>query len=113
MVITTLIDNSASKQSALSFEHGFSCLIETPDVSVLFDTGASEAFLGNARLLGKDLGEVDHVVISHGHYDHGGGLRPLLETNGLFHATLWTGKGFTDKKYVVEDGKQRYLGGRL
>ncbi|MGJ8454462.1 MBL fold metallo-hydrolase [Pseudothermotoga sp. U03pept] len=59
-------------------EHGFSLLIEKPgEPATLFDTASTDLFIKNAKLLGKDLSKVENVVISHGHYDHAGGLKHL------------------------------------
>jgi len=55
-------------------EHGLSFLIEVDQLRVLFDTGASDLFKHNAARLGIDLGKVDRIVLSHGHWDHGNGL---------------------------------------
>lgn len=63
-------------------EHGVSLYIETGNgLKVLFDTGQSDLFARNAARLGIDLREVDLAVISHGHYDHGGGLNEFLRIN--------------------------------
>jgi 7,8-dihydropterin-6-yl-methyl-4-(beta-D-ribofuranosyl)aminobenzene 5'-phosphate synthase len=59
-------------------EHGFSALIRTDGGPVLFDTGQSVSLENNARVLGVDLREVGTVVLSHGHYDHTGGLPAVL-----------------------------------
>ena len=110
MVITTLMDNHALSGSPLVAEHGFSCLVELPHTTILLDTGISGAFVENARLLCKDLSKVEHIVISHGHYDHAGGLRYFWEHQELGRPVLWTGKGFMDPKYSIKDGGHRYTG---
>ena len=80
MEITILIDNHKNELAYRS-EHGLSMLIELGDVKVLFDTGRSDAFIQNAKVLGKDLKLVDFVVLSHAHYDHTGGLEAFLALN--------------------------------
>ena len=62
-------------------EHGLSFLIDTGYHKILFDMGQSDAYIRNAEKLGLDLSEVDIAIISHGHYDHGGGLKAFLEIN--------------------------------
>ncbi len=62
-------------------EHGFSLWIETPEKRILFDTGQGEALLPNSRIMGVDLSTCDDVVLSHGHYDHTGGLPDLFQKN--------------------------------
>lgn len=62
-------------------EHGLSLYIETKDKKILFDVGASHLFLENAKKLNVNIADVDYLIISHGHYDHGGGLSAFLEVN--------------------------------
>ena len=69
MKITTLVENCVYGRK-LQAEHGLSLYIETPDCKILFDTGQSDLFIRNARLLHVDLKEVDMLVLSHGHSDH-------------------------------------------
>ncbi|MBN2481565.1 MAG: MBL fold metallo-hydrolase [Bacteroidales bacterium] len=80
MTITTLAENLTYQRGLIS-EHGLSLLIEVNGKGILFDTGQGYALMHNARQLGINLGEVDDVVISHGHYDHTGGLADVLEVN--------------------------------
>ena len=77
--ITTLVENVVYGKG-LQGEHGLSLLVEVRDRKVLFDTGASDLFIRNARLMGIDLREVDYLVLSHGHRDHTGGLHHLVNS---------------------------------
>ena len=98
MIITSLSDDYCPKRY-LSGEHGLSILIETGGTRVLFDTGQGDVFLKNARRLGKDLSALDAVVLSHGHYDHGGGLSSLYrECPG---ARLFVGPGWEAARFSV------------
>ncbi|MFA6821858.1 MAG: MBL fold metallo-hydrolase [Sphaerochaetaceae bacterium] len=100
--ITTLIDNTSKRGSDLLAEHGFSCLIERNGEKILFDTGASRAFIENAHRLGRDLSRLDHLVLSHRHWDHGGGVIPLLEEYTYPSLRLWSGQGYEDEKFSLE-----------
>jgi len=77
VMITILVDDTAPKE--LQSEHGLSFWIEYDNKRILFDTGQSDLLLRNARKLGIDLSETNAVVLSHGHYDHTGGLAEVLE----------------------------------
>ncbi len=72
--VQILTDNRVNKRGLLA-EHGLSLWIEKDDKVILFDTGQSSVFCHNAKAMGANLEEVDYIVISHGHYDHGGGLQ--------------------------------------
>lgn len=80
MKLIVLSDNTSVSES-LESEHGLSIYIETTGHHILFDTGAGCIFKRNAEKLGVDLATVELLVLSHGHYDHGGGLRTFLEVN--------------------------------
>ena len=80
MLIKTLVENTSVSEDFGS-EHGLSLYIETKKQKILFDVGASELFLQNAKKLGVNIVDVDFLVISHGHYDHGGGLKTFFEEN--------------------------------
>ncbi len=80
MIIKTLVENTAIS-SDFGKEHGLSLYIETKKKKILFDVGKSGLFLQNAKKLDVDIKTVDCLVISHGHYDHGGGLREFLNEN--------------------------------
>jgi 7,8-dihydropterin-6-yl-methyl-4-(beta-D-ribofuranosyl)aminobenzene 5'-phosphate synthase len=83
MKITVLIENSVCQINPenVKGEHGISLHIEMKDKNVLFDTGKSGLFYQNAQKLGIDISEVDYLFISHGHFDHGGGLKKFLQVN--------------------------------
>lgn len=88
MRITILTDNTAGGKFLA--EHGFSVLIGTGNEKVLFDTGHSDVFLKNARALGINLHrEVNTIVLSHGHWDHGDGLKFLKNKTLITHPSAF------------------------
>ena len=80
MKITALSENYVSKKGVCG-EHGLSLYIETENKKILFDMGQGITFLNNSLSLGVDILDVDAAIISHGHYDHGGGLKFFFEKN--------------------------------
>ena len=86
MIIRVLMENTA-QSSDLTAEHGLSLYIETARHRILFDAGQSAAFADNAEKMNVDLSQVDLCVLSHGHYDHSGGLMRFLELND--HAPVY------------------------
>lgn len=80
MLIKTLAENT-SLSKELGSEHGLSLYIEANHKKLLFDVGLGELFYQNAKKMGVDISQVDFLVISHGHSDHGGGITTFLEHN--------------------------------
>lgn len=88
MRMTVLIENDASTDGAnLAAEFGLSLLFDLGGTQILFDTGDSGVFADNASRLGLDIARVDLTVLSHHHFDHGGGLARFLELND--HAKVY------------------------
>ncbi len=81
MVKVTVLVEDTGKEPGLCAEHGLSLYLETEKHKVLFDMGQSGTFAKNAEALDIDLKEADLAVISHGHYDHGGGLKAFCDIN--------------------------------
>ena len=80
MKITALVENTLGNRG-VQVEHGLSLYIETQGKKILFDMGQTAAFAENAEKLGIDLAAVDVAVLSHGHYDYGGGLEVFRKIN--------------------------------
>ena len=80
MKIVTLVENSCGTENCIA-EHGLSIYIETENHKLLLDTGQTDAIVKNAEVLGIDLTAVDTVILSHGHYDHSGGILPFSKLN--------------------------------
>lgn len=107
--IVTLIENNQDDQKKLCFEHGFSLLIETDEKRILFDTGQSGDFIKNAKTLNQNLTDLDYVIISHGHYDHSGGFKKLI--NEIEIQQLIVGEEFFRLKYkTVSENEYKYNG---
>jgi len=107
--IATLSENTAGIDGFMG-EWGLSILVESDEANVLFDTGQSLSTVHNAKLLGVDLSRVDKIVLSHGHFDHTGGLRSVLSEMGkevevIAHPDIWQAKYATS-----ESGESRYIG---
>lgn len=80
--VTILCENSVGAPLDVIAEHGFSCFVETDQGNYLFDTGQGHTILHNSLALEKDLRSIKAVMISHGHYDHTGGLPTVLKLRG-------------------------------
>lgn len=82
MKLKVLVDNNTIIDSYFYGEPGVSYYIEDGDSKILFDVGYSDLFINNAKKMDVDIGDIDHIVISHGHNDHTGGLVPLMNFLG-------------------------------
>ena len=102
--LTTLFEN-ISYRSGLISGHGLSYYLETPQSKILFDTGPSDALLVNADILGIDLSEIDALVVSHGHYDHTGGIPAFLSVNSK--AAIYMKEDALKEKFKAYDN---YIG---
>ncbi len=108
MQITALAENVSDCEN-LGSEHGLSLFIETEKHKLLFDTGQGSLFAENAVKLGVDLTQVDLCVISHGHYDHGGGLRTFLNLNSVSPVYV-SKKAFGEYYANRTDAPKTYIG---
>ena len=102
--VTVLCENVQGCDGACA-EHGLSLFIEANGNRILFDMGQSGLFAKNAAFLGIDLSTVDAAVLSHGHYDHGGGIRTFLAINKsapIYVHPLVFGEYYS--------GKEKYIG---
>ncbi|MEF3254482.1 MAG: MBL fold metallo-hydrolase [Deferribacterales bacterium] len=106
MRVTFLVDNYVD-QPSLKAEHGFSCLIEFNGKKFLFDTGQTDAVFENAKKIGVDLKTLDFIVLSHGHYDHTGGLISILDKSVKVYASE---KIFMEHLRQNKDGSYCYIG---
>ncbi len=108
--ITVLCENRAGGLFGITGEHGFAALIEKDGEKLLMDTGQGMTIQGNATALGIDLTSINKISLSHGHYDHTGGLPfvlyPPRNVEIIAHPDIF------DRKYVELDspgGKQRHF----
>lgn len=105
MRITILVDNKIS--SSLLSEHGFSVLIESNHRKILLDTGQGDVLEANARALNVDLSKTDTLVLSHGHYDHTGGIPLLLQQASDLQ--IYCHPGVVQPRYSVSNGTSRAI----
>lgn len=97
MIIKTLVEN-VSFDKEIQSRHGLSLYIETKENKILFDLGSDNLFLENAQKLNVDLKAIDTVIISHGHFDHGGALKQFLDINDK--AKIYVHKNAFDDYYM-------------
>ena len=106
MRIVNLVENTMGA-CGCEAEHGLSFYIETEHHKLLMDCGSSDMFLRNAERLGIDLTHVDTVVLSHGHYDHAGGIMALAELNPRVKIYAAAAAG---REYYSITGGLHYIG---
>ena len=110
--ITTLSENTVlGRPRRLLGEWGLSVLVETHNLKVLFDTGSSISAVSNGDLLGVHWSQIDAIVLSHGHYDHTGGLREVLKRVNkhikvIAHPDIWAEKCIQ----ISKDERPEYIG---
>lgn len=106
---TVLVENTVGVMTGAVAEWGLSILLDFGDEIILFDTGEQGNIVKNARALGFDLNLVDKLVLSHGHYDHTGGLMEFLKSKGpvpiYAHPDLFIAHSLSDGQT-----EQRYIG---
>ena len=106
--LTILCENTVARPFGLLGEHGFACFLETPQGNYLFDTGQGQTLVSNARYLNKDLTSITALLISHGHYDHTGGLPQLLKICGRLN--IYAHPDIFKHRYWDIEGQEHYLG---
>lgn len=110
MKLKVLVDNLTYDRN-LSGEHGLSYYIEENDIKILFDTGQSSRFIENGLKMNIDFLKIDYLILSHGHYDHSGGIEDFFKVNSK--AKLICKKEAFFKKYSKSTGTLREIGLKL
>jgi 7,8-dihydropterin-6-yl-methyl-4-(beta-D-ribofuranosyl)aminobenzene 5'-phosphate synthase len=113
ITVRCLVDNTALRGSTLWGEHGVAFTIETPDGSLLFDTGQSgDVLVHNAEQMHIDFKRFDALVVSHAHHDHTGGLAHFLAL-GRPGTPLYANPDLFRERFALKDGKAHSIGLRL
>ena len=108
MKVTVLSDNIPDQEGLFTTEHGLSLWIDFDGKKILYDAGQSDICLQNAKKLSIDISEADFAVVSHGHYDHTGGLGSFLSNNT--RAEVFLHKKAWDKHLSLNTGAMRQIG---
>lgn len=107
MKIIVLMEDNLRDNNIVA-EHGLSLYIETKKHKLILDTGKSEKTWDNALAKGVDITQVDTVILSHGHYDHSGGMMKLAEYND--HADIYVRDNADGEYYSCKNGIETYIG---
>lgn len=99
MKLSVLVENQNPEHPDLEAQHGLSLFIETSGKKIIMDFGVDDAYRRNADEMGIDLSEADYAILSHSHFDHGGGLRDyLLNSHDTpVHMSSMVGSGYAFK----------------
>ena len=109
MRIINLVENEPG-ESGCEATHGLSFYVETENHKMLFDTSPGDVVLRNAKKLGVDLTVVDTVILSHGHYDHSGGILSFAALNPKAKIYMQQNAGGEYYAYDGEEKGFRYIG---
>lgn len=109
MRIITLLENE-TQRSELKAARGLSMYIETMKHKILFDLGPNDAYLQNAKYMGIDIKDIDTLVVSHGHNDHGSGLSKFLSLNQK--ATVYVSPYIFEEHVKTKGSDMVYIGVR-
>ncbi len=122
--LSIICENTVGRPITACGEHGFACLIRTPAGSWLFDTGSGATLLANLDVLEHDAHQINGIILSHGHYDHCGGLLPFLKHVGsrpvyahsqIFSERFWQGQhevrsiSLPDSRTVLEAAGANFI----
>lgn len=107
MKVTCIMENTIGNELC-RVEHGLSLHVEMEGTRILIDTGASGLFIENANRLGVDLTKVETLFLSHGHYDHGGGILDFHRINPKAKLVMQK-RAFGDYWHISED-TEKYIG---
>jgi 7,8-dihydropterin-6-yl-methyl-4-(beta-D-ribofuranosyl)aminobenzene 5'-phosphate synthase len=107
MHLVTLVENTTRREDLIA-QHGLSLYLVSHGKQILFDMGQDKTFHHNAVKLGIDISDIDYAILSHGHYDHCGGLSIFLQYNSS--APIYLGSGCDKLFYSERPEKYRYIG---
>ena len=110
MQLQVIVDNMSGATSLLG-EHGLAMFLESEEARILIDGGQGKALLPNATALGIDLSRLDHIVLSHGHYDHTWGVAQVLLKKA--DTLVWAHPAFMGAHYAIRKGQPCFIGCNL